>query len=129
MAIGSIHASTAKEAAPARNGGPYTSSSMIGARTIKVPAAKSPDHAANRSERSISLRSCSCLEITQREMEGSRLKKYSHMNVCKAIRARCDAPNQPKERSEKMNPSRTVQKYHMKAQASSVSPMGAASFK
>src|SRR3954452_17122175 len=66
---------------------------------------------------------------TQREIDGSRLKKYNHTKVCSAISARCDAPHQPSVASANKNPSRTVQKYHMKPQASFVKPMGADSLR
>src|ERR1035438_9612118 len=100
---------------------------MTGAITVRTAAASRPAHAAKRTEPSISSRMFRCGSPTQREIDGNRLKKYNHTNVWSAINARWEAPNQPSDRSANMKPNRTVQKYHMNAQASSVKPIGEAS--
>src|SRR5215831_12439791 len=93
-------------------------------RIVNPKAPKIPTHAVTRRESLIKPLRYSRGSCTEREIEGSRLKKYSHTNVWSAIRIRCEAPNHPSDSSWKRKPSSTVAKYHMNAHASSVTPIG-----
>src|SRR5688572_11438522 len=94
------------------------------ASTVIPNATNMLDQAEKRIERLIKPIRYSVGFPTQREMDGSRLKKYSQTKVWSAIRMRWDAPNQPSDSSVNRNPKMTVAKYQINAHASSVSPMG-----
>src|SRR5690349_11966857 len=92
-------------------------------RIVNPNAPTIPTQAVARRDSLISPFRYSGGSFADREMEGNRLKKYNHTNVCSAIRMRCEAPNQPSDSSWKRKPRSTVAKYHMNAQANSVTPI------